>query len=151
MVVVQLLSYVRLLKPHARLLCSWDSLGKNTGMGCHFLLQEIFLTQESNPGLLHCRWILNQLSYKGSLKFRQYVLSNTLHSILQKFKPHTTFMKVCRWFLSFFLSFLAQTFNFWRFFWFVCFCCSYESTCIMFFDLEEHIFQISHFTVNTCV
>ena len=33
-------------------------LGKNTGMGCHFLLQGIFLTQESNPGLLYCRQIL---------------------------------------------------------------------------------------------
>ena len=35
-------------------------------MGCHFLLQGIFLTQELNPGLLHCRQILHQLSYKGS-------------------------------------------------------------------------------------
>ena len=49
-----------------RLLCSWDSPSKNTGMGCHFLHQEIFPTQELNPGLLHCRWILYQLSYKGS-------------------------------------------------------------------------------------
>ena len=40
--------------------------GKNTGVGCHFLLQWIFSTQESNPGLLHCRRILYQLSYKGS-------------------------------------------------------------------------------------
>ena len=31
----------------------WDSPGKNTGVGCHFLLQEIFLTQGSNLGLLH--------------------------------------------------------------------------------------------------
>ena len=31
---------------------------RNTGVGCHFLLQDIFLTQESNPGLLHCRQIL---------------------------------------------------------------------------------------------
>ena len=36
-----------------RLLCPWDFLGKNTRMGCHFLLQGIFLTQESNPHLLH--------------------------------------------------------------------------------------------------
>ena len=35
-------------------------------MGCHFLLQEIFQTQGSNPGLLHCRQILYQFSYKGS-------------------------------------------------------------------------------------
>ena len=33
----------------------WDSPGKNTGVGCHFLLQGIFPTQESNPSLLHCR------------------------------------------------------------------------------------------------
>ena len=32
--------------------------GKNTGVGCHFLLQGIFLTQGLNLGLLHCRWIL---------------------------------------------------------------------------------------------
>ena len=35
-----------------RLPCPWDSPGKNTGVGCHFLLQGIFLTQGSNPGLL---------------------------------------------------------------------------------------------------
>ena len=50
----------------ARLLCLWDSLGKNTGVGCHFLLQEFFPAQGSNPGLLHCRQILYQLSYEGS-------------------------------------------------------------------------------------
>ena len=38
---------------------------KNTGVGCHFLLQRIFLTQVSNLGLLHCRQILYQLSYEG--------------------------------------------------------------------------------------
>ena len=47
-------------------LCPWDSPGKNTGVGCHFLLQGIFPTQESNPGLLRCRQILYQLSYEGS-------------------------------------------------------------------------------------
>ena len=44
------------LLPHglwpARLLCPWDSLAKNTGGGCHFLLQGIFLTQGSNLHLL---------------------------------------------------------------------------------------------------
>ena len=39
---------------------------KNTGVDGLFLLQEIFPTQESNQGLLHCRWILYQLSYQGS-------------------------------------------------------------------------------------
>ena len=41
---------------------------KNTGVGSLSLLQRIFPTQESNWGLLHCRWILYQLSYQGSLK-----------------------------------------------------------------------------------
>ena len=43
-----------------------ESPGKNTGVGCHALLQGIFPTQGSNSGLLHCRWILYQLSHKGS-------------------------------------------------------------------------------------
>ena len=38
---------------------------KNTGVGSLFLLQWIFLPQESNRGLLHCRRILYQLSYPG--------------------------------------------------------------------------------------
>ena len=69
-VVVQLLSRVQLLRPHglqpARLLCPQDSPGKNTGVGCHFLLQGIFPAQELNLGLLHCRQILYQLIQKGS-------------------------------------------------------------------------------------
>ena len=36
-----------------RLRCSWDFPGKNTGVGCHCLLQGIFPTQGSNPSLLH--------------------------------------------------------------------------------------------------
>ena len=39
---------------------------KNTGVGSLSLLQQIFPTQESNRGLLHCRWILYQLSYQRS-------------------------------------------------------------------------------------
>ena len=58
------------LQPHglqpSRLLCPWDFPGKDTGVGCYFLLQGIFPTQGSNAGLLHCRQILYPLSYKGS-------------------------------------------------------------------------------------
>ena len=50
----------------ARLLCPWDFPGKNTGVGCHFLLQGIFLTQGSNLGLLPCRQIVYHLSHQGS-------------------------------------------------------------------------------------
>ena len=58
------------LGPHGlqltRLLCPWDSQGQNTGLGSHSLLQGIFLTQGSNPGLLHCRHILYHLNDQGS-------------------------------------------------------------------------------------
>ena len=41
----------------------WDSPCQNTGMGSLSLLQGIFPTQGFNTGLLHCRWILYQLSH----------------------------------------------------------------------------------------
>ena len=44
----------------------WNSSGQNTGMGSCSLLQRIFPTQGSNPGLLYCRRILYQLSHQGS-------------------------------------------------------------------------------------
>ena len=48
--------------------CSpWDSPGRNTGMGCHSLLQGIYPSQALNPGLLHCRQILYHVRHKGSL------------------------------------------------------------------------------------
>ena len=43
-----------------------DSPGKNTGVGCHALLQGIFPNQGLNPDLLHCRQILYHLSQQGS-------------------------------------------------------------------------------------
>ena len=50
------------VQPHrllpTRLLCPWDSPGKNTVVGCHAFLQGIFLTQGWNPGLQYCRRIL---------------------------------------------------------------------------------------------
>ena len=49
----------------ARPLCPWDCPGKKTGVGCHFLLQGIFPTQGSNPGLPHCRRILYRLGQPG--------------------------------------------------------------------------------------
>ena len=49
--------------------CPWNSPGQNTGVGSLFLLQGIFPTQGSNPGLSHCRQILYQLSHKGRFLF----------------------------------------------------------------------------------
>ena len=48
------------------LLCPWNSLGKNTGVGRHSPLQGIFLIQGSNSGLLHCRQTLHRLSHQRS-------------------------------------------------------------------------------------
>ena len=45
----------------------WNVPGQNTGVGSLSLLQGIFPTQESNPGLLHCRQVLYQLSHQGRM------------------------------------------------------------------------------------
>ena len=50
-----------------------DSPGKNTGVGFHALLQGILPTQGSNPGLLHCRWILYYQSHQGSPRILEWV------------------------------------------------------------------------------
>ena len=62
------------LRPHGlwptRLLCLWNSPGNNTGVGCLFFLQGIFLTQGLNLGFLHCRQILYSRSHQGRLYVR---------------------------------------------------------------------------------
>ena len=52
---------------------------KNTEVGSLSLLQQIFPTQESNQGPLHCRWILHQLSYWGSSQNNELVTSEFLY------------------------------------------------------------------------
>ena len=59
-------SHVWLLRPHG--LCPWDSPGKNTRVGCHFLLQGIFQTQGSNLSLL-C-WQAESLQLSHQEKYR---------------------------------------------------------------------------------
>ena len=51
-----------------RLLRPWDCQGKSTGVGCHFLLRGIFLTQGLKLGLPHFRQMLYLLSHQGSQK-----------------------------------------------------------------------------------
>ena len=57
------------LRPHGleptRLLHPWNSPSKNTGVGCHFLLQGIVPTRGLNLGLPHCRQTLYHLSHQG--------------------------------------------------------------------------------------
>ena len=59
---VRLFVTPRTVQP-ARLLCAWDSPGRNTRVGCHSLLQRVFPTRGLNPGLLHFRQILYPLSH----------------------------------------------------------------------------------------
>ena len=60
------------LQPHG-LYSPWNSLGQNTGVGSHSLLQRIVPTQGSNPDLPHYRGILYQLSHKGSPGILEWV------------------------------------------------------------------------------
>ena len=73
--------------PPAMLLCPWDSSGKNTGVGCHALLQGIFLTQESDPCLLPCRQILYRLSHQGILTLSRCETNSDLRGYLVKEIP----------------------------------------------------------------
>ena len=60
------------LWPHG-LYSPWNSPGKNSGAGTRSLFQGIFSTQGSNSDLPHCRWILYQLSHKGSPRILEWV------------------------------------------------------------------------------
>ena len=60
------------LQPHG-LYSPWNSPGQNTGVGSPSLLQGIYPTQGSNPGLSHWGWILHQLSYQGSPRILEWV------------------------------------------------------------------------------
>ena len=59
---------------------------KNTRVGSLSLLQQIFPTQESNQGLLHCGQILYQLSYEGSPILPQFNLILTLSEIASAYR-----------------------------------------------------------------
>ena len=63
------------LRPHG-LYSPWNSPGKNIGVGSLSLLQGIFSTKGSNPGLPHCRRILYQLSHKGSPRILEWIRSS---------------------------------------------------------------------------
>ena len=76
------------LRPHGlwptRLLCPWNSPGKNTGVGCHSLLQGICSTQGSNLGFPPCRQILYHLSHLGN-SIREWLCLNILEFLTPEF------------------------------------------------------------------
>ena len=65
----------------ARLLCPWDFPDKNTGVGCHFLLQGISLTQRSNLGLLNGKQILYHWAPREAIGPYWEVLLNFLYQV----------------------------------------------------------------------
>ena len=75
-----------LLWPHGlqptRLLCPWDFPGKNAGVGHHFLLQGIFLTQESNLCLLH--WQVNSLPLSHQASPARMIQTGFIQSMAEK-------------------------------------------------------------------
>ena len=76
-------------------LCPWNSPGKNIGMGSHSLLQEIFLTQGLDPGLLYCRQILYLLSHQGRPpNTLTQLFQNISESILTSLIIFSVFMKI---------------------------------------------------------
>ena len=93
------------LRPHemqpTRLLCSWDSPGKITGVGCHALLQGIFPTQGSNPGISYVscfgRWVLYHWYHLGNssevLSTFRILCDHTHHPSPDV--PHFPQMKLC--------------------------------------------------------
>ena len=70
-------------QPHG-LYSPWNSPSQDTGMGSLSLLQGFFATQVSNPGLLHCRRILYELSHKGSGEKED--ISNQLQPVMHALK-----------------------------------------------------------------
>ena len=108
LMICNLLNYLLLLMPgkwkwkwkslfhFGALYSPWNSPGQNIGVGSLSLLQGIFPTQGSNPGLPHCGWIPYQLNHKGSPR----ILSNL--SLLQRIFPTQESnwgLLLCRWIL----------------------------------------------------
>ena len=83
------------LQPHRlypiKLLCLWDFPGKNTGMGRHFLLQEIFPTQELDLCLLHCRWILHYWATRSHF----FCLKSKIMLLLLLLLSHFSHVRLC--------------------------------------------------------
>ena len=66
-----------------RLLCSWDSPSKNTGMGCHALFQGIVSTQGLNPHLLHAlHWQVGSLPLAPPGKHKSLCYNLNLYSVV---------------------------------------------------------------------
>ena len=96
----------------ARLLCPWDSPGKNIGVGSHFILRGILLTQGSNLGLPHCRQTLH---IRTKHNFNWLKLFNPLKSfykILHHEDIKTTILRMKIWPFQYYYFFCSWWFSF---------------------------------------
>ena len=87
----------------ARLLCLWDSPGKNTGVGGHALLRGIFPPQRLNTGLLHCRQVLYHLNHQGSPAVfvgAVCIRAERIGGARESKQPCSTEKQLCLWMLS---------------------------------------------------
>ena len=82
-------------------LCEILQASKNTGVGCHFLLEGIFLTHQSNPGLLHRRQTFYWLSYKTLCKCDWSFSKNIISKVvaIPPFDPPLTLLP-CLFFIA---------------------------------------------------
>ena len=85
------------LQPHglepARLLCPWDSLGNNTGVGCHALLQGIFPNPGVDPRSLHCRRILTLRATREACTTKTRISERILQSVFKMQMPIRVILK----------------------------------------------------------
>ena len=96
-------SFPILLWPHGlwsnRLLCPWDFPGKNTGVGCHFLLQEVFPTQGSKLDLLHLLcWQADSLPlrHQRSPWICPYIFLNIIKDLKHLFCVWVCYINICK-------------------------------------------------------
>ena len=75
-----------------------------TGVGCHVLLQGIFPNQQAHLGLLHCRQVLYQLSYKGNPCYVTHIFFSPVPSLYLP-PPPPIFCRLCSCFLLHFILF----------------------------------------------
>ena len=96
------------------LYCPWNSPGQNTGVSNLSLLQGIFLTQGSNPGLLHCRQMLYHLSHQGKSgkhRFKSVIFQIETIKVISIFtSSFSPFLNLCE-VIRFSIRFLTQLRN----------------------------------------
>ena len=97
-----------------RILHPWNFPGKSTGVGCHFLLQGIFPTPGSNPGLPRCKQMLYPLSHHQlSILYSNVYISSTYKKVCGIGCGFPFFPPAHSFSIGFFLALMRWCFNKW--------------------------------------